>query len=616
MPTPLPIAHRRPAALGFTLVEVLVAAGLLVIILGLLFIPISSSLGYFRTATARADAQTVARSALDTMARELAEAMYVQLDMYDNSMVAFVPPLRVNPDDPNSDVVTPPRPDWGRAVRFWRALNEPTRNYNGGQGLEGRRSPNMFFLARTVVPDPLTTDDPWNRWNDAWARAQDESNEPGGTKNWASIYRVVHTDVDYRTSTGLVGARNRTLQPGYPYLAAVYKYGGSQLPPAGVREYRQAVVGLSPNAPEYDIPSLTFTPVAVAGERLQPANGTAEAHNTVYRARYPLWRLGAPITAWSALVQTLGTKLRTAADNIDMEVWGRDPFIVISRFTTGPEPVQVPALPYQPVAIGALDPRTRTIKVVDENGIIYDTGTPVYARRDPLPDPTLGLPPAPWFGFTVDWVDGSLRFDFPYNPGNGSKPVQVSGASGALITLSGQQVREFALHRYWGITYVPGGPLGFFVVPDSVSVRLDAGNKPGRALKRVYCVPHDGAEEFQLGVDPTPASNAQPKYGWIRLPERLPGGLKAEDATLWITYHWRNNGVVPPVLGGDPVTMDQERPDIITAYYRTAAVLDVGLTVTRADPTAPAKKRISQSVNLTRRVKLHNLLREVRYAED
>jgi hypothetical protein len=42
----------------------------------------------------------------------------------------------------------------------------------------------------------------------------------------------------------------------------------------------------------------------------------------------------------------------------------------------------------------------------------------------------------------------------------------------------------------------------------------------------------------------------------------------------------------------------------------------VSLSVSRADPSAPVGKRIAQSVFLTRKVKLHNLLREIRYAEN
>jgi hypothetical protein len=62
--------------------------------------------------------------------------------------------------------------------------------------------------------------------------------------------------------------------------------------------------------------------------------------------------------------------------------------------------------------------------------------------------------------------------------------------------------------------------------------------------------------------------------------------------------------------------MSGERPDLMVAYYRTDAVIDISMTVVRADPTAPPRTRVTQSAYLTRRVKLHNLLREIRYGED
>jgi len=74
---------------AFTLVEVLIAAMLAAIVIGMLLIPIGNSIGYFRTATARGDAQNVARNALDTMAGELSEAAYVWQDMDDNTLLAF-----------------------------------------------------------------------------------------------------------------------------------------------------------------------------------------------------------------------------------------------------------------------------------------------------------------------------------------------------------------------------------------------------------------------------------------------------------------------------------------------------------------------------------------------
>jgi hypothetical protein len=62
-------------------------------------------------------------------------------------------------------------------------------------------------------------------------------------------------------------------------------------------------------------------------------------------------------------------------------------------------------------------------------------------------------------------------------------------------------------------------------------------------------------------------------------------------------------------------TLADEKPDLISAYYRTAAVIDLSITVTRADVSATAGKRVAQSAHLTRRVKLRNLLREIRYEQ-
>ena len=576
----LALGHKR----GFTLVELLVTAGLLIVVLGLLFIPVSNSLGYFRTASARADAQAVARGALEAIAREVAEAMFVQLDMYDNTMLTLVPPLRLDPNDPNSEIVTPPRPDLSRAVRFWRALNDPTRNYTAGSHLEAG---NTFFVARTVVPDPLQTGDPWNRWNRDWAEAQSLA-AAEGTRNWSPIPRATHTDFDYRVWLGgayRLGARNNTLQPGYPYLYVLHKY-GAVLPPAGVREYRNAVVALTPNAPEFDITQLTFDATAVAGEQLRPADGPRSPDYSLYRARYPLWRLGYPYTGWSVLASMPTVLDRMRAYN--MQQWARDPFLLIYRWDDN-----LGAYPTQPTAIGAFDPRTRTMKVIEvEREQVYDTGTAVWDRVMPA----TRIDPVPWFGFTVDWVDGSLRFDFPV-------VREVVGA------------RDVPLGDYWQ-SHPARERLDLFVLPDSVMVFRDDGGKPGKPLRRVHCTPREGRDEFQLGLDPASTGAAEPLYGWIRLPETLAGGVAASGQKLWVSYRWRNNGVVPKSTTERDMTMADEHPDLIVAYYRTAAVLDIGLAVTRADPSAPAEKRIAQTVYMTRRVKLRNLLREIRYGED
>jgi hypothetical protein len=141
-------------------------------------------------------------------------------------------------------------------------------------------------------------------------------------------------------------------------------------------------------------------------------------------------------------------------------------------------------------------------------------------------------------------------------------------------------------------------------------------------LRQVDCAPRDGRDEFELGTDPNPNTSislAVP-YGQIRLPKTLAsadstGKVTTVDAIFIIDFRWRNNSVMTKYTTATLASM-VEKPDIIAAYYRTDAIVDVSLSVSRADPSAPVGKRIAQSVFLTRKVKLHNLLREIRYAEN
>jgi len=577
---------------GFTLIEVVVTVGLLGMVLALLLVPVMSSLGYFRSATARADAQTAARIALDSVARELTEAMYVQLDMYDSSMIAVIPPLRVDPDDPNSEIVTPPRPDWDRAIRWWRALYDPTANYNPG----GTLAPtNTFFLARTLIRDPFRYDDEWNRWNEAWAQGQDTIGAEGVT-SWAPISRIVHTDVDWRFGPGQIGRRNATLQPGYPYLDVQYALATGAIGYSeAARLYRDSVVALTPNATDYDVSQIEFNPTVVAGEWLRPVEGPASTDYSVYRARYPLWRLGAPYTGWANLSDD--PYMDTALEAMP---WARDPFLLIYTYES-----TLGGGAYALGAIGAFDPRTRTMRIIDpETGAdLYDTGS--YPYRSPISSVAFG----------IDWIDGSLRCDFPPSGTEeqmyGEEPVAVPLGSRPLAQPI-QTVYEGSLMAAWA-NRSPGEALATFLNPDSIQVRVDTTGDgvPDRTLTQVFCVPRENTDEFQVGLDLPDNTGTDPlQYGWLRVPEMLAGGMSPATSTFYVDFRWRSNGVVPAGM-----TLAEEKPDLVSAYYRTAAVLDVTLTVTRADPSATAGQRVAQSAHLTRRVKLRNLLREIRYED-
>jgi prepilin-type N-terminal cleavage/methylation domain-containing protein len=579
---------------AFTLVEVMVTVALLGIALGLLLVPVMNSLGYFRSATARADAQNAARLALDSIARELTEAMYVQLDMYDSSEIAFFAPLRVDPEDPTSEIVTPPRPDWGRAIRYWRGLYDPTANYDP-RALFGPG--NTFFVARGLVPGPFTYDDEWNRWNEAWADEMNAASEQG-IGNWAPVPRVVQTDLGltFGRAGGVsgIGLRNRTLQPGFPYLYVQSLLAKNEVTQTQAgRLYRDYVVALTPAVLDYDVTELQFYPTTVAGEWLRPVESAGVKDYSVYRSRYPLWRLGAPYTGWAQLSDD--PYVHQALAEL---TWARDPFLLIYRYIPD-------ASTYELRAIGAFDPRSRTMKILDPQtrAELYDTS--LYPYR----------PTEAAFAFGVDWIDGSLRCDFPPPGGQtameNDQPLEFAGSD--LQLGADGTVYERWLMQVWA-DRSEGADLSVLLAPESIRVRIDTDGDavPDRTLTQVYGVPRENSDEFQVGLDlpDNTGTSGELRYGWLRVPQYLAGNTDPTVCTFYADFRWRNNGVVP--AGG---ALADEKPDLISAYYRTAAVIDVSITVTRADVSATAGKRVAQSAHLTRRVKLRNLLREIRYEQ-
>ncbi len=218
----------------------------------------------------------------------------------------------------------------------------------------------------------------------------------------------------------------------------------------------------------------------------------------------------------------------------------------------------------------------------------------------------------------VDWVEGTVRFDFP-PPEDGfeGELYWIEGTSlASAFTFDDGEKRDVALFPVWAGRSVSNTALEAFLIADTVQVWTNSypgGATPDLLLTRVNCTPRENSYQYQLGTEPTVGpvgpldTSDAPNYGWLRLPENFGEGDATDTHRFWVNFRWHNNGVWYE---------GKYYWDLISAYYRSAAILDISLTVTRSDPTARLEERIAQSANMTRRVKLHNLLRRVRYGED
>ena len=340
---------------GFTLIEILVTIGLIILLLMLVGYPILAGLAFMEKGIARADALSAARLAMDAMTRELAEAMYVFDPPVDGRFIAFLapvsPPQGAAPIEPQA-----------AGVRYWAALRDPALAYwpfySYAPGAPGKPI-NPYYLARTEIPDPgerreLT--DPWNDSGEALTRAT----------FWYSNgheYPLGETPpVTWPTA-----------QPGYPWLEAVTLYASQA---ERERWYVERAVGLTPDNVDYDVPTASFSPEPITNEALVPWTTAFPRDYSRYRARYPLWVNFAQWHPPDGAFATMG----------QISVYSGSPRI----------------LAYQT----AVEASTGDVWVEDAVGTrLYNTAA--YPARDVTDDGQAE------FAFGLDYDRGEVRFDFP-----------------------------------------------------------------------------------------------------------------------------------------------------------------------------------------------------------
>ena len=231
---------------GFTLTEVLVALFVMAVAMGLIIAPFMSAMGYIGRGRARTDAQQVARQAMDTINKELSQAMDIYLSPSDPAICAFILP---------ATGVYPVQPDSSRVIRYWQILrNHPNETYDAGQKY------------------PLTSA---TCWYDKY------SPKPKDNKALA-------TDDDARYIARTVLTKPLGLADLDVLERAVPEKDASSI------INKQLFIALTPDDADTDVPVLKFTPMRQVSEMLQRDN----ENSYVFRSKYPLWEDG-----WSIAVR-------------------------------------------------------------------------------------------------------------------------------------------------------------------------------------------------------------------------------------------------------------------------------------------------------------------------
>jgi prepilin-type N-terminal cleavage/methylation domain-containing protein len=590
---------------GFTLIEMLVTIGLIVLLLMLVGYPILTGFAYMAKGTARADAQSAARLGVDAMTRELAEAMYVFDPPPGGMFIAFLPTRgglnRAAPITPEA-----------YAIRYWRALRDPAAAYlpfygipiasavrsggtvtittnahhgfvagqwlvisgvtpssfNGGfqvttvpsptsftygqsgsaeSGGGGTAMPqaadvNPFYLARSQIDDPNTDQDPWNDSGEALKRA------------------VFWYPDSYQYPSGETWP---TSQMGYPWLEAVRLYPGSPIPRSAYDYYRERAVGLTPDNVDYDVPAAGFSPARITEEALVPWTSAFPRDYSRYRARYGSW---AGFGQWNP-----DTGQFTSMAQTTIKVYSGDPR-VLTYYTyvngaTGHVWVHRAADPDNP------DPST--------DPAIYDTAA--YPQRD-VDDPNQAE-----FAFGIMYDRGEVWFDFPTED---------------VVTSAGPSQNRYTLPT---VQACPGA----VVVAGSTTLRVRGPGEP--------YTDDNGNGQYDAGEpytdvngngkwDPGPVANYE-------LYDKTP--LVEGDIGLSQYAVDGNDVVFKPNNGptaGDEIHVryryrNNPEGQLVVATYATKSIINIALTVSKRDIAARSLGAARQDVTLVAKVKIQNMPR-------
>ena len=469
---------------GFTLMELLVTIILMAAILSLLAFPMMAGFAYIERGAARADAQAAGRRALEAMARELSEAIYVFDIPADGSMIAFVLPSagarRVSPPGPGLKrfgyiTYQPAEIEKAAAIRYWRVL---TRFMGDGVWQASE------VLARTEVPNgtayhvalfdggesvPLAVDA--RRYPDG-PEPFDDSNL-NGRYDEGEAYRDLNLNGRYDEGSGYnpdYSLGNREKPQPLPVAPRPIAVAGARL-----------MSSITPNELGYEVPLLRFQPELVKNDTLRPAE-TGDADSGVYRGRFPLWQ------------------------RFTQGPVGGDPFGDVGQVRVYQR--ANPGSPYQLAYLTRLENgRVRVLRYdagadPSQWARLYDAGS--YPARDPA---------SQTYAFGIDLDRGLVIFSFPQPSYPSPERLEFRAIAG---TGTAEVMLKAADHDGDGDSDDPNAR----IIPASETIRIG-----GEIFERV-------------------PSTAQPRPGQYSIDYRT-GTVTVDDRYVALVaqaaYMWRNN---------------------------------------------------------------------------
>lgn len=544
---------------GFTLVELLVVLAILVLLFGLLFAPMMTSLDLAREGQARAEMQNTARYAMEEVRRTIGNAVYVMpLDVVEPTSAANM----AYADLSTVTVASPRRNVSGMLTSPLQPQTQPNAATGGGW-LEAIRFIVHPRSGRIVRFD----DDPATQALYPPGTTKPISQPSSGTMYEPALedpfvlYRQVGVwYLDPATGTNRFGSFDvaGSFIPNEPISENALTFGdgydvqctgsvcdncGARF--AGFRRYDLSCLACGAPTPGYTylFDGVRFLPQRVAGEEL-----AKRPNGTVYSARWPAW---------------------TGSGYYD------------------------PNLPYDDcpqLFPRKLDPRVLVYR--------FDSGIPGYDTSDPEYD-SYAVPPAyrgnPQLVASWDVNAGAVKFGRFYR-----QIITLTDTNGNVSVATQDDEATITPIRPAGSTIVPTGyriepdPVAI-ILPTTVKVRVVA-NLTGGGMQWFDLVQTDQYQQNQIGTWQFGVRRSLPPASWapwlpddwavemdILFNDRAivgpPGvakfaamGLSVDSVDVYIGYWARRNA---DLYSATPTGRD----DRVCVDYHTRNVLDVTLTV-------------------------------------